>query len=198
MSETPMRDDGPRDGIPEDAGALLLPTARAAIGRALGLAPEPAAEPPAWALTQGASFVTLTEGGELRGCIGSLEAMRPLLDDVRANAVAAATRDPRFPPVTRPELGAMEIEVSVLSPPIPLAVSSLDDACGTLRPHVDGVIVECGPQHRATFLPQVWEDLPHPDEFLLHLWLKAGLPPGVWHDGTTMQTYTVRAWREAT
>ena len=192
-----MRDEGPRDDIPEDAGALLLPTARAAIVRALGLAPEPSPEPPAWAFGPGASFVTLTERGDLRGCIGSLEAVRPLLDDVRANAVAAATRDPRFPPLTRPELGAVAIEVSVLSPPRPLAVSSLDDACDTLRPHVDGVIVECGPQHRATFLPQVWEDLPHPDEFLLHLWLKAGLPPGVWHDGTSMQTYTVRAWREA-
>jgi hypothetical protein len=193
-----MLDDDARDDIPDDAGSLLLPTARAAIERALGLPSEPSEEPAAWALAPGATFVTLTEGGLLRGCIGSLEAVRPLLDDVRANAVAAATRDPRFPPVTQRELGSIEIEVSVLSPPRPLVVSSLEDAYATLRPHVDGVIVESGPQHRATFLPQVWEDLPHPDEFLIHLWMKAGLPPGVWRDGTTMQTYTVRAWREGT
>jgi hypothetical protein len=198
MLETPGLDDEAPDDIPDDAGSLLLPNARAAIGRALGLPSAHWEEPPAWALAPGASFVTLTEHAELRGCIGSLEAVRPLLDDVRANAVAAATRDPRFPSVTQPELGGIEIEVSVLSPPRPLAVSSLEAACATLRPHVDGVIVECGPQHRATFLPQVWEGLPLPDEFLFHLWRKAGLQPGVWHDGTTMQTYTVRAWREGT
>jgi AmmeMemoRadiSam system protein A len=198
MPEAPVLKDHPPGEIPDDAGSLLLPTARAAIRRSLGLPSEPSDEPPAWALAPGASFVTLTVGGHLRGCIGSLEAVRPLLDDVRANAVAAATRDPRFPPVTESELGGIEIEVSVLSPSRPLAVSSLEDACAALRPHVDGVIVECGPQHRATFLPQVWEGLPHPDDFLLHLWLKAGLPPGVWRDGTTMQTYSVRAWREGT
>jgi AmmeMemoRadiSam system protein A len=183
--------------LPADAGSLLLPAARAAIGLALGLSPEPPAERPAWALAPGASFVTLTEGGRLRGCIGSLEAVRPLLDDVGANAVAAATGDPRFRPLTGRELGGVAIEVSVLSAHVPLSVSGLNDAYAALRPGIDGVIVEVGPWHRATFLPQVWEDLPKPDEFLSHLWQKAGLPPGVWREGTTLQTYTVRAWHEA-
>src|SRR5450830_58359 len=100
-----------------------------------------AATPPAWALEPGASFVTLTENGELRGCIGSLAAWRPLLEDVRANAVAAATQDPRFPPMTPDELPAVAIEVSVLSAPRPLPVSSLREAYVALRPGVDGGIV---------------------------------------------------------
>jgi len=191
----------PDDAVPDDAGALLLPTARAAIERALGLRAEPPSAQPAWALAPGASFVTLTERGELRGCIGSLEAMRPLLDDVRDNAVAAATRDPRFPPVAPSELDRVVIEVSILSAPVPLAVSGrpasdLAEARAALRPGVDGVIVEFDAWHRATFLPQVWEQLPEPEEFLSHLWRKAGVAPGEWRAGTTLQTYTVRAWHE--
>jgi len=192
-----MPDVDQSDAIPDDAGTLLLPVARSSIGRALGLGPEPPVERPAWALAPGASFVTLTEGGQLRGCIGSLQAVRPLLEDVEANAVAAATGDPRFPPLTRREMGGVAIEVSVLSAPIPLDASSLADAYAALRPGVDGVIVELAPWYRATFLPQVWEDLPQPDEFLAHLWRKAGIPPGTWHEGTMLQTYTVRAWHEA-
>jgi hypothetical protein len=184
------------DALPEGAGALLLPAARAAIARELGLRAEAPAERPAWALAPGASFVTLTERGELRGCIGSLEAVRPLLDDVTDNAVSAATRDPRFPPLTARELDGVAIEVSVLSAPIPLPVSGLDDAYKTLRPGVDGVIAQLGPRHRATFLPQVWEQLPDPEDFLSHLWRKAGMPPGEWPEGTALQTYTVRAWHE--
>lgn len=192
-----MPDANPDDPFPENAGTLLLPTARASIGHALGLLAEAPTERPAWAVAPGASFVTLTEGGLLRGCIGSLQAVRPLLDDVRDNAVAAATRDLRFAPVTRGELGALAIEVSVLSAPIPLAASSLADAYASLVPGVDGVIVEVAPWHRATFLPQVWEQLPDPEEFLRHLWMKAGVAPGEWREGTTLQTYTVRTWHEA-
>jgi AmmeMemoRadiSam system protein B/AmmeMemoRadiSam system protein A len=194
--EVLSEDAVPDDVLPEDAGALLLPTARAAIESALGTHAEPPTPRPAWALAPGASFVTLTERGELRGCIGSLEAVRPLLEDVADNAVAAATRDPRFPPLTARELDGIAIEVSVLSAPVPLAVSSLDDAYAALRPGVDGVIAQLGPWHRATFLPQVWEQLPEPEEFLSHLWRKAGVPPGEWREGTTLQTYTVRAWHE--
>ncbi len=185
------------DTVPDDAGSLLLPAARAAIGHALGLNPEFPAERPAWAVSPGASFVTLTETGRLRGCIGSLEAVRPLIDDVGSNAVAAAMGDPRFPPLKQRELGGIAIEVSVLSSPVPLTASSLADAYAALRPGVDGVIVELDPWHRATFLPQVWEDLPSPDEFLRHLWNKAGIPLGEWHESTTLQTYTVKAWHEA-
>jgi len=206
-ARSPGEDDALDDeAIPEDAGALLLPTARSAIERALGLRPEPPAARPAWALAPGASFVTLTERGDLRGCIGSLEATRPLLDDVRDNAVAAATRDPRFAPLAQRDLDRVAIEVSVLSAPVPLTVSGvgasgapvsgLAEACAALRPGVDGVIVEFDAWHRATFLPQVWEQLPEPEEFLSHLWRKAGVAPGEWRAGTTLQTYTVRAWHE--
>jgi len=194
--------------VPDDAGDVLLSAARTAIAQALGTTVSPAATtahagtpshpapPPAWALEPGACFVTLTKNGELRGCIGSLAAWRPLLEDVRANAVAAATQDPRFPPMTPGELPAVAVEVSVLSAPRPLPVSSLREAYAALRPGVDGVILETGTRHRATFLPQVWQGLPDPVQFLQHLWLKAGVAPGVWHEGTTLQTYTVRAWHE--
>lgn len=189
--------------VPDAAGDLLLSAARTAIAQTLGTTTSHAATaanagtPPAWALEPGASFVTLKKHGRLRGCIGSLAAQRPLLEDLRANAVAAATRDPRFAPMTPDELPAVAIEVSVLSAPRPLRVPSLLEAYAALRPGVDGVIVEIGALHRATLLPQMWQNLPDPAQFLRHLWLKAGLAPGVWHEGTTLQTYTVRAWHEA-
>jgi len=187
--------------VPDDAGDLLLSAARTAIAQILGTPTSHAATvahagtPPAWALEPGASFVTLKKSGRLRGCIGSLAARRPLLEDVRANAVAA-TRDPRFAPMTPDELPEVAIEVSVLSAPRPLRVSSLGEACAALRPGVDGVIVETRARHRATLLPQMWQHLPDPAQFLGHLWLKAGLAPGVWHEGTTLQTYTVCVWHE--
>ena len=183
--------------VPDDAGDVLLPAARAAIAQTLGATTSLDGTPPAWALEPGESFVTLTKNGQLRGCVGSLAARRPLLEGLRANAVAAATRDPRFLPMTRDELPAVAIEVSVLSTPRPLPVSSLSEAYAALRPGVDGVIVEAGIWNRATFLPKMWERMPDPAEFLQHLWLKAGMMPGVWHEGTTMQTYTARVWHEA-
>lgn len=188
--------------VPDDAGDLLLSAARTAIAQILGTPTSRATTaahagaPPAWALEPGASFVTLRKNGRLRGCIGSLAAQCPLLEDVRANAVAAATRDPRFAPMTPDELPEVAIEVSVLSTPRPLRVSSLREARAALRPGVDGVIVETGAYHRATLLPQMWQHLSDPAQFLGHLWLKAGLVPGVWHEGTTLQTYTVCVWHE--
>ena len=196
------------DVVPDDAGDFLLPAARTAIGQALGAttvhadadadadADSDTAAPPAWALEPGACFVTLTKNSRLRGCIGSPTARRPLLDDVRANAVAAATRDPRFAPMKPDELPAVVIEVSVLSAPRPLRVSSLRECYAVLRPEVDGVILDVGLWHRSLLLPQVWQDVPDPVQFLGHLWLKAGLAPGIWHEGTTLQTFTVRAWIE--
>lgn len=190
------------DVVPDDAGDLLLPAARRAIAQELGAttgaadADADTAAPPAWVREPGACFVTLTKNGRLRGCIGSPTARRPLLDDVRANAVAAATRDPRFVPMTPGELPAVVIEVSVLSAPQPLPVSSLRECYALLRPGVDGVILDVGLWHRSLLLPQVWQDVPDPAEFLAHLWLKAGLAPGIWHEGTTLQTFTVRAWIE--
>ncbi|NTV40428.1 MAG: AmmeMemoRadiSam system protein A [Demequinaceae bacterium] len=186
----------PEEVLPPDAGKILIPLAWAAIRAQLGEMPAYPSDRPQWLLAPGASFVTLTEGRALRGCIGSLEAHRPLVDDVRANAVAAAVHDPRFPPLDPMELEQVAIEVSVLSPPSPLAIEGFDAAIEALRPGVDGVIVEVGARHRATFLPQVWRDLPHPADFLRHLWLKAGVEPGVWHAGTRLSTYTVKAWPE--
>jgi len=182
--------------VPDDAGDVLLSAARTAIAQALRMTVSYAGTPPAWSLEPGASFITLKKGGRLRGCIGSFAAQRPLLEDVRANAVAAATRDPRFAPMTPDELPAVAIEVSVLSAPELLRVSSLREAYAALHPGVDGVILQIGACHRATLLPQMWQDLPDPAQFLGHLWLKAGVAPGVWHEGTTLQTYTVRAWHD--
>lgn len=192
--ETPA--PAPESTLPPEAGEVLIPLARAAIKEALGGEPTHPRDTPEWLFEPGASFVTLTKGGALRGCIGSLEAGRPLIDDVRANAVAAALRDPRFPPLDATELERVTVEVSVLSPPSPLNVDGFAGAYGTLRPGVDGVILRVDARHSATFLPQVWEELPHPADFLSQLWLKAGVEPGVWHEGTRLHTYTVRAWRE--
>ncbi len=140
----------------------------------------------------GASFVTLTKGrGQLRGCIGSLEPRRPLIVDVRENAVSAAFHDPRFPPVTPPELEGLHIEISVLSVPQPLAYDGPDDLIAKLRPGVDGVVIERG-WNRATFLPQVWEKLPDPHQFLEHLCLKAYLPADAYRQpGLDVYTYQV-------
>ncbi|HZJ39836.1 MAG TPA: AmmeMemoRadiSam system protein A [Demequina sp.] len=188
---------GTRDiALPPDAGEILIPLARAAIRSALGEDPTYPSDEPAWLLAPGASFVTLTEGRALRGCIGSLEARMPLGDDVQANAVAAAVRDPRFPPMDPREIDQVAVEVSVLSPPSPLDVTGFSEAYEALRPGIDGVILEVGMRHRATFLPQVWDELPNPADFLRHLWLKAGVEAGVWHAGTRLQRYSVHAWQE--
>jgi AmmeMemoRadiSam system protein A len=127
----------------------------------------------------GASFVTLRRGGKLRGCIGSLEARRPLAVDVAHNAVAAATRDPRFSPLDAAEEADLEIKISVLTPPEALAVHSRGELVATATPGVDGLLIEAG-RHRGTFLPTVWEQLPDVDDFLDQLWAKAGLEPGAW------------------
>ena len=128
---------------------------------------------------QGASFVTLTIRGQLRGCIGALEAYQPLADDVREHAVAAALEDPRFPPVREDELSRIQVEVSRLTLPVPLEYKDADDLLSKLRPHVDGVILRDG-FHRATFLPQVWEKIPNQSEFLDNLCYKMGTSPNHW------------------
>lgn len=128
---------------------------------------------------QGASFVTLTINTELRGCIGALEAYQSLADDVREHAIAAALEDPRFPPVEPFELSRIKLEISRLTDPYALEYSSADDLIKKLRPHVDGVILKNG-HRRATFLPQVWEKIPDPVEFLEHLCRKMGLNENAW------------------
>ncbi|HSO13362.1 MAG TPA: AmmeMemoRadiSam system protein A [Anaerolineales bacterium] len=128
---------------------------------------------------QGASFVTLTIRGQLRGCIGALEAYQPLAEDVREHAIAAALQDPRFPQVGEDELRRIQIEVSRLTRPIPLEYKDAKDLLSKLRPHVDGVILRDG-FHRATFLPQVWEKIPNPPEFLDNLCYKMGASRDLW------------------
>lgn len=179
---------------------ILLRLAREAIREGLH---QPAALPalyleelPRRLQEEGATFVTLTLAGSLRGCIGSLVAYRPLAVDVRRNALAAAFDDPRFPPLTAAEFPRIKVEVSVLSPPCPLAYDGPDDLLRQLRPGVDGVVLERG-WHRATFLPQVWEQLPDPEEFLAHLCYKAGLSADAWRSPTLeISTYQVEKFKE--
>ena len=175
-------------------GQTLLPIARASIARTLGRSLA-ASETAPWLLDPGACFVTLTQQGELRGCIGSLEAHRPLLVDVKANAVAAAFRDPRFSPLAVQELEYTEIEISLLSPMRALTFAGEAEALAQLRPGVDGVVFEFGAR-RSTFLPQVWEQLPDTQEFMAHLKRKAGLPASFWAAEVRLQRYTVSKWKE--
>jgi len=115
---------------------------------------------------------------------------------VRENAVAAAFRDPRFMPLSLAEFEAIRVEVSLLSPSKPLVVASEEDALAALRPGIDGVVFEYG-HYRSTFLPQVWEQLPKPDEFLAHLKRKAGLSMDFWAESVRLSRYTVSKWKEA-
>ncbi len=178
----------------EDLGTILLTQARAAIAHRFGKGSQPPAD--AEALRQrGACFVTLTQAGRLRGCIGSLEAWRPLLDDVRENALAAAFRDPRFAPLEASELARTRVEVSLLTPAEAMSFTSEADALAQMRPEIDGIILECDGR-RATFLPQVWEQLPEPWQFMTQLKLKAGLRPDFWSDSVKLWRYGVEKWKE--
>ena len=127
----------------------------------------------------GATFVTLTVNGKLRGCIGALEPYQPLINDVREHALAAAQKDFRFNPVRPEELDQIEIEISRLTKPVPLEYDDALDLLKKLRPGVDGVVIKDG-QRRATFLPQVWEQLPDPKVFLSELCAKMGVPSNAW------------------
>ena len=176
-------------------GQTLLPIARASIARSLGCSHD-AREDAHWLQLPGACFVTLTQQGELRGCIGSLEPRRTLLADVKANAQAAAFQDPRFSPLVATELEQTEIEVSLLSPMQEMVFSSERDALDRLHPGIDGVLLEFG-RHRSTFLPQVWEQLPSAGDFMAHLKRKAGLPRDFWAQGIRLHRYTVSKWTES-
>lgn len=135
----------------------------------------------------GASFVTLTINAELRGCIGALEAYQSLAEDVREHAIAAALQDPRFPPVDKSELGRIRLEVSRLTAPHLLEYSTGEELLVKLNPHVDGVILKDG-FRRATFLPQVWSQIPNPADFLDHLCAKMGARKSLWRE-TKLQVY---------
>lgn len=178
-----------------DRGDILLPIARAAIAKTLGVPYRETDESAPWLAEDGACFVTLTQQGELRGCIGTLEAHRPLLHDVKANAVAAALHDPRFPALIEGELKHTAVEVSLLTPPEAMKFRDEKDALVQLRPEIDGVIFQFA-HYRSTFLPQVWEQLPSPRAFMAHLKNKAGLPVDFWSPEIKLFRYTVEKWKE--
>ena len=145
---------------------------------------------------EGSSFVTLTINGQLRGCIGSLEAYEPLAEDVREHAVAAALNDPRFPPVREEELSAIQIEISRLTRPIPMEYQDANDLLSKLHPHEDGVVLRDA-FHRATFLPQVWDKIPERTEFLDNLCYKMGLRHDSWRTKhLEVLTYHVEEFHE--
>jgi AmmeMemoRadiSam system protein A len=162
---------------------ILLRLARDAMERGVRgeeLSPLDLASLPSRLREEGSSFVTITSRGQLRGCIGALEAYQPLAEDVREHAIAAALKDPRFPRVRKEELEEIEIEVSRLTRPVPLEYKDAQDLLLKLRPHVDGVILRDDLYHRTTFLPQVWEKIPHPADFLSNLCYKMGVEPDLW------------------
>jgi AmmeMemoRadiSam system protein A len=177
-----------------DRGRVLLPIARAAIARELGR-DHSAPEDEHWLLEPGACFITLRLDGRLRGCIGTLRASRPLVEDVKFNAVGAAFRDPRFAPLGADELELARLEVSLLSPIETLECVSEADALSRLRAGMDGVLFQYG-YHQSTFLPQVWEELADPAEFLATLKQKAGLPPDFWDKEVKLARYTIAKWAE--
>lgn len=184
-----MSSNEPQTGIAPAHRRQLLELAGSAIEKALGGGrfvvhatdyPEPLR-------AARASFVTLHVDARLRGCIGTLEARRALVEDVAHNARAAAFEDPRFPPLARVEFERLEIHISILSPAEPLHFGSEDELLRQLRPRVDGLILEES-FRRGTFLPSVWEQLPEPREFVRQLKRKAGLPTDHW-------SHSLRAWR---
>jgi AmmeMemoRadiSam system protein A len=178
-----------------DLGAALIATARGAIDAAFGR-PEARVRPHAALDRPGATFVTLKQDGELRGCIGTLEAHRLLAIDVRRNALAAAFSDPRFAPLAEGELGMTMVEVSLLSPAARVEVADEEDLLARLEPGVDGIVLELG-RRRATFLPQVWESLPDPRDFIGALKRKAGMPANFWSAEMRVSRYTVAKWHQA-
>jgi len=139
-----------------------------------------------------ATFVTLKVRGDLRGCIGTCQAVRPLVEDVAHNGYAAAFLDPRFPPMKREELADLHIHISLLSLPEELTFTSEEDLLARVRPGVDGLLLEEG-MRKGTLLPAVWETLPEVRNFVRHLKLKAGLPADYWSDTLRMYRYTAES-----
>jgi AmmeMemoRadiSam system protein A len=181
-------------------GRILLHIARAAIARALKItawSEEPVDLSAQWLQQTGATFITLlTQDQRLRGCVGSLQAYQPLIENVRSNAVSAALHDTRFLPVTADEVESISIEVSLLSALQPIRFASEAEALRQLRPGMDGIMLEYG-IYRSTFLPQVWDSLSQPQEFLAQLKVKAGLYADFWDDNLKLSRYIVQKWCEA-
>jgi MEMO1 family protein len=188
----------------EKHGRILVRLARQTIMKKLGVKVDPkertslekALEDEVFQSIRG-TFVTLNKNNQLRGCIGTLVARESLSESVRSNAVSAAFRDYRFPNLSAAELDDIDIEISILTKPQPLDYSDGKDLISKLRKNVDGLIIRKG-MASATFLPQVWEQLPLPEDFLGHLCRKAGLPANAWEDGSLeVQTYQVQYFEES-
>jgi len=172
----------PEQTLSDEEQRILLRLARQALEAAVHKLPMPQIdtnEMTSRLQELGASFITLTIQGMLRGCVGTLEPYQSLTDDVREHAVASGLQDYRFPPVRAEELNLIEIEISRLTLPRPLMYTTPETLVEMLRPGIDGVVLRDG-MRRATFLPQVWEKLPDPAEFLEHLCAKMGADPGLW------------------
>nr|WP_320192508.1 AmmeMemoRadiSam system protein B [uncultured Desulfobacter sp.] len=195
-------DAGPKhfSRLTQEQGHFLVQTARHTIAQVLGINPaqdRPVPPPDIDAGGNRATFVTLTLDGHLRGCIGSLQATEPVTDNIRHNALNAAFHDPRFPGLTQEEFKNLNIEVSILTPSSPLDYRDADDLLTKLMPFRDGVIIRKG-MKSATFLPQVWKQLPKPEAFLGYLCQKAGLDPDEWQTGhLDVFTYQVQYFEEA-
>jgi len=140
-----------------------------------------------------ASFVTLNINHNLRGCIGTLTAYRPLVDDIAHNAYAAAFSDPRFPALTEKEYQQLEYHLSILSDSSTMQFDSEADLLSQIRPQIDGLILEDNGR-RGTFLPSVWAQLPKTEDFWLHLKNKAGLPIDHWSKTLKVSRYTVESF----
>lgn len=177
-----------------DRGPTLLRIARGAIAERLGMAAAPVPTD-AWLEEPAATFVTLHRLDQLRGCIGSLEPHRPLGEDVAENARQAAFHDPRFPPLAWSEFADLHVEVSVLSPLEPLPFNSQSHLLTLLRPGEDGLVLTWQGE-RGAFLPQVWDQLPDPKDFLAHLKRKAGLPMDFWRGDVRIDRFTVARFHE--
>ena len=188
-----------KDKLTEDEGHYLLSVARKTIEQRLSSQSgqtQSDADLSSKFLEQRGTFVTLTTGGNLRGCIGHIIPQESLIEGIRVNAINAAFQDPRFPPLTGEEWEKVKVEISILTEPKPLAYTDAQDLLQKLRPEIDGVIIRKG-YHQSTFLPQVWDQLPQKEEFLSQLCRKAGLGSDAWKQGDLeVSTYQVQAFEE--
>ncbi|MFW6231381.1 MAG: AmmeMemoRadiSam system protein A [Nanoarchaeota archaeon] len=186
--------------ISEQSKLFLLRLARKSIADYLEGMQEPKVteKVPKELLNDHGTFVTLTINGELRGCIGSIMPRQAIYKDVIENAQAAAFRDPRFPPLKPEELTQISIEISILSLAKKYPYKTAIELLGKIKEDHPGVILRKG-MRSATFLPQVWEQLPDAEDFLMHLCMKAGLPPDAWNDEgdpVNIELYTVESFSE--
>lgn len=188
----------PATGVSPEGRRTLLGVARQTVIQRAADRPTPvinARDYPPELRQVRATFVTLRVNEALRGCIGTCQAVRPLVEDVAHNAAAAASMDPRFPPLTMSDIPGLHLEISLLSVPEPLPVHSEEELLDQVRPGVDGLLLEEGP-HRGTLLPGVWEALPEPRDFVRQLKLKAGLPADYWSPDIAVFRYTAESIEE--